>query len=181
LLAEIEATFAHVEGDDDTHAIALLAGTQVAVATADLAGAEELVAKALLELEKRGRTAKRTYFDALAAGIDVARWRGDLATARARARLGAAVLDANPSAHPGVARRLWLAMASLPEHADAALAHASRLAEVAPIDPELDLRTRLVQAQRSADAAALAAARDESRVRSPMLRRFAEELAGSTR
>jgi tetratricopeptide (TPR) repeat protein len=181
LLAEIEATFAHVEGDDDTHAIALLAGTQVAVATADLAEAEELVAKALLGLEKRGRTAKRTYFDALAAGIDVARWRGDLATARARARLCAAVLDANPSAHPGVARRLWLAMASLPEHAEAALAHASRLAEVAPIDPELDLRTRLVQAQRSADAAALAAARDESRVRSPMLRRFAEELAGSTR
>jgi tetratricopeptide (TPR) repeat protein len=171
LLAELDAAFARGEGDDDTPAVAKLAGVQLAIAADDLAAAEAQARDVLAWFESRGRTNKRTCLDALALAIDTARWAGDAALAKARADIGAGLLAQLPDAHPGSRRRLLAAMATIGERRDAALAEVARLTPLAPVDPELELRLRFEAVRTgTADASAMAAIRDEARRWSPWLR-----------
>ncbi|HWB76016.1 MAG TPA: serine/threonine-protein kinase [Nannocystaceae bacterium] len=171
LLGEIETKLAGVEADEEIVAIAMLARAQLALAENDAKAADAHARAALEWLEQRDRTERRTYLEALALAIDTARWAGDRDGSASRATLATNKLRESSAGHLGARRRLWLAIAGT--GSAEALDEAKRLAAIAPVDPELELRERIEVLRRAGDDVALGTARSAAKTWSPALRRFA--------
>ncbi len=177
LLAEIAEGFAHADSEDESEAIAMLVGAELAIARGDLARGETAANAAVIWLEVHGRTHARSYVEALAVASDTARLVGARATAASRAQQALATAQARPSTHPLAVRRAWVAVAAAAidagdrARADEALATVRTMGTTAPVDPELDLRARWEELRATGRAAdERAAMRGAASGRSPLLR-----------